>query len=318
MQIVYLSARPQILAGTIASIRAHLNFIDSMLVVAPGRFRQQFADLDLEVITDEELLRGPVPTDHQRRNFALRAALSHHNAVAGEFMMADDDSRPLRGLDQMTFFRDDRYRRYTFGWLDEWTHKRTSFDLGQLATGQILGLLGQPRRAYASHMPQMVDKAMLAEAVDLMSTSASRHPIDEWSTYFNVAPARHPDRFHEPEPYVTLGWPENPAAWQATLEPQAFLFENYFPEHYGPRGVFGSIDPDDHSVEAAIEKVARWRDYELRLLTGLSDPIVGLSQSKRLMRKLRRRIGRAMGNPLPTVQRAEWTSAVRGARRPKT
>jgi hypothetical protein len=315
MQIVYLSARPQVLAGTIASVRAHLAFIDEMLVVAPARIYKKIATSDVDVITDEELLGGPVPTDHQRRNFALRAALSHHPSVGEAFIMADDDSRPLRALDETIFVQDDRYRRYAFGWLDEWRHKKTSFDLGQQATGQVLALYGVPRRAYASHMPQVVDKAMLAEVVDLVSAPGRKYPLDEWSTYFNIAPARHPDRFCDPEPYVTLGWPENAAAWQATVEPSAFLFENYFPEHYGPRGVFAGIDPDDHSIEAAIEKVVKWRDYELRLLAGKSDPIVGLSHSKRLMRKLRRGVGLTIGNQVPPIRRAEWTTALRGTRR---
>lgn len=318
MQIVYLSVRPEVLAGTIASVRAHMPFVDEVLVVAPAKMREQLAAGDVQVITDEELLGGVAPTDHKRRNFALRTGLAVHPAVDDVFMMSDDDSRPLRALDETTFLLDGRYRRYMFGWLDEWTHNSTSFDLGEQATRQILGLFDFPRRAYASHMPQVFEKAFLAEVAELMSVPSSLHPMDEWSTYFNIAPRLHPDSFHEPEHYLTLGWPENPAVWQSTVEPGAFLFENYFPEHYGPEAVFDNIDPEDHTLKAAIEKVVRWRDYELRLLTGKRDPIVGAPPpSKRLAQGVRRTLGYAVGNPVRREQRIAVAALLRATRRAK-
>lgn len=266
MQMVFLSARPAVLAETLAFVRAHLRFVDRVLVVTPERLRAEMTGLAVDLVTDEELGDGPV--DHARRNYALRASLADCDAVADCFLSADDDNRPLVDLPVETYLRQGRYRRYSFGWLDDWETCGTSFDASNLAVRQVLALHGLPRRAYGSHMPQVVDKAMLGESVALLRGAAERHPLCEWSSYLNVAGALHPDRFEDPEPYLTLGWPEDPSTWQATLDPQALHFENFFAEHYAAGQVFDGIEPDDTSYEAAVDKVVRWRTYELEVLAG--------------------------------------------------
>ena len=67
--------------------------------------------------------------------------------------------------------------------------RATSYDACLLASRAVLGLHGFPRLAYASHQPQVVDKELLAEVVALLAPAATRHPLDEWATYFNVAPS---------------------------------------------------------------------------------------------------------------------------------
>jgi hypothetical protein len=268
MQIVYLSARPEVLAGTLRHVRAKLPFADKFLVVTPNRLSAQMHDLGVEVVTDEELLGGPGPADHSRRNYALRTAMGSCAAVDDVFLSSDDDSRPLVALDETTFLRDGRYRRYMFGQLDDWEFRTTSFDACLLASRAVLGLHALPRVAYASHQPQIIDKALLREVSELFASAAARHPLDEWAMYFNAAGALHPDRFEPAEPYIALGWPENAAAWQPLLDPGALLIENTFLEHYAVGGVFEGIDPDDTSYDAAVDKVVRWRTYELAVAAG--------------------------------------------------
>jgi hypothetical protein len=268
MQIVYLSARPDVLAGTLRHARAKLPFIDRVLVVTPQRLAAEMRELDVAVVTDEELLGGPGPADHSHRNYALRAAMAGCAVIDDVFLSSDDDSRPLVTIDEATYLRDGRYRRYMFGHLDDWEFRTTSFDACLLNSRAVLALHAMPRVAYASHQPQVVDKALLREVRDLFAAAAARHPLDEWAIYFNAAGALHPDRFEAPEPYVTLGWPENAAAWQPLLDPGALLIENTFLEHYAPGGVFEGIDPDDTSYDVAVDKVVRWRAYELAVAAG--------------------------------------------------
>ena len=268
MQIVYLSARPDVLAGTLRHVRAKLEFADSFLVVTPERLSAPMRQLGVEVVTDEQLLGGRGPADHSQRNYALRAAMSSCDLVDDVFLSSDDDSRPLVALPETTFLRDDRYRRYAFGHLDDWELRTTSYDACLLNSRAVLALHALPRLAYASHQPQIIDKAMLAEVSALFAAAAARHPLDEWATYFNAAGALHPDRFEPPEPYIALGWPENAAAWQPLRDPGALLIENTFLEHYAPGEVFEGIDPDDTSSEAAVDKVVRWRSYELAVAAG--------------------------------------------------
>jgi hypothetical protein len=268
MQIVYLSARPDVLTGTLRHARAKLPFVDKVLVITPQRLGAAMRELGVDVVTDEQLLGGPGPTDHSQRNYALRAAMGSCSAIDDVFVASDDDSRPLLELAETTFLRDGRYRRYTFGHLDDWEFRTTSFDACLLASRAVLALHGFPRVAYASHQPQIVDKALLREVSDLFAAAAARHPLDEWAIYFNAAGALHADRFEPAEPYVTLGWPENAAAWQPLLDPGALLIENTFLEHYAPGGVFEGLDPDDTSYDVAVDKVVRWRSYELAVAAG--------------------------------------------------
>ena len=318
MQLVILSARPAMLAGTLRSVGAHLPFVDAVLVVTPGRLVAEVRALGVEVVTDEQLLDGAGPTDHSHRNYLLRAALAGCPAVAEVFLSADDDNRPLVEVPETAFVRDGRHRRYAFGSLDDWDARATSYDRCLLATRQVLALHAMPRVAYASHMPQVVDKALLAEVVALLAPAAARHPLDEWASYGNVAGALHPDRFEPAEPYVTLGWPEDASTWQPLLDPGALLFENCFLEHYAAGEVFDGIDPDDLSYAAAVDKVVRWRGYELAVLAGdRSAALADHPQPGPVGRALRAARSRTLGDPVlrERQQRAATAAAVRAQQR---
>ncbi len=318
MQLVLLSARPAMLTGTLRHVRAHLPWVDDVLVVAPARLADEVRGLGVDAVTDEELLGGAGPADHSTRNYALRAALPGCEAVAPVFLAADDDNRPLVDLPETTFVRDGRYRRYAFGALDDWDTAATSYDRCLLATRQVLALHGMPRVAYASHMPQVVDKELLAEVVALLAPAAARHGLDEWAAYLNVAGALHPERFEPAEAYVTLGWPEDSSTWQAVRDPAALLFENCFLEHYAPGAVFDGIDPDDTSYAAAVDKVVRWRSYELAVLAGERPaalaPAAGHGAVGRLARRVRTA---AVGDPVlrDRRQRAATAAVLRALRR---
>ena len=318
MQLVFLSARPTVLAQTLGFWRAHAPFLDEVLVVAPARCADQLTALGVQVVTDEQLLRDARVEDHAARNYALRTALADSPAVRDVFVASDDDSRPLVPLPEDTWVRDGRHRRYHFGWLDDWDKTATSFDRASLAVRQVLALHGRPRLAYNAHQPQVLDKALLGAVRDELAGAAARHPLEEWSCYFNVAPTLAPSRFHDPEPYVTLGWPEDPSTWQPLLDPAALLFENFFAEHYAAGAVFDGIAPDDTSYDAAVDKVVRWRTYELEVLAGERPaalaPDVGHSKAGEALRRAR---AKAVGDPVlrDRLTRAAAAATVRAQRR---
>lgn len=318
MQVVFLSARPEVLAGTLKHVRAHLPWLTGTLVVTPARLSSAMAKLGLDVVTDEELLDGSGPSDHSHRNYLLRSALAGCNAVEDVFLSSDDDSRPLVDLPSSTWLREGRYRRYTFGHLDDWDLRATSYDACLQASRAVLALHGLPRLAYAAHMPQVVDKALLGEVTALFAAAAGRHALDEWATYFNAAGHLHPDRFEEPEPHVTLGWPDDTSTWQPMLDPGALLIENTFLEHYAAGAVFEGIDPDDTSYAAAVDKVVRWRDYELAVLAGERPaalaPELAIGGLGRALRKAR---AATFGDPVlrERRQRAATAAALRAQAR---
>ena len=309
MQLVVLSARPSMLAGTLLHVRAHLPWVDGVLVVCPERLVAELP-AGVEHVTDSALLGSAGPSDHSHRNYALRAALATCAAVDDVFLSADDDNRPLVDLPLETFVRDGRYRRYAFAHLDDWDQRATSYDRCLHNARAILGLHAMPRLAYASHQPQIVDKALLAEVVELFAPAAARHPLDEWSTYFNAAGALHPERFAEPEAYLTLGWPDDTSTWQAMRDPGALVFENCFLEHYAAGGVFHGIDPDDTSYAAAADKVVRWRGYELAVLAGERPAALADHEPPGPVGKaLRRARSATVGDPVLRERRARAAAA---------
>ena len=279
MQIVYLSARPDLLAETLGHVRHFASFLDEAVVIAPQRLASQMAlvgepwGLPVVVVTDEELLDAPLTLDHAARNQQLRAAVTHHDAVADVFVMSDDDARPIVPIDESFFVGPDgRHRRRYFYTLADWHHNVTDFDKSLLHSWIALRQRGlSDPLCYASHMPQIIDKALYAEVNASMQSIAERYPIDEWSPYFNIAPVEHPERFADPEAFVTLGWPQYPGEWPHQVTPPQHVFENHHPELHEAGALYDGLptacDPQT-AADTNLEKIIRWYRLErqVRLL----------------------------------------------------
>ena len=273
MQIVYLSARPALLAETLGHLRHFAPFIDNAVVIAPRRLESQMSAigepwaLPVTVVTDEELIDSPMSLDHAARNQQLRAAVASHAAVADVFVMSDDDARPIIDIDESIFITaDGRHRRRYFHALADWRHNVTDFDKSLLHSWIALRQRGLPDPlCYASHMPQVIDKALYAEVTSSLQSVAERYPIDEWSPYFNLAPVQHPDRFAEPEAFVTLGWPQYPGEWAHQVTPPQHVFENHHPELHESGALYDGLptacEPDT-AADTNLEKIVRWYRLE--------------------------------------------------------
>lgn len=278
MQIVYISNRPQIFAETLMHVILCMEFIDNIVICVPDNLIETFhatkSKLPIVVIPESALLDQQEQQrirelDHQSRNYLLRTRLAQSNNVEPQFIMSDDDARPLKKIDLEQFINNGRYRRYFFYDLALWNNNQTEFDAGQIATWAILQHHDLPHLAYASHMPQIIDKALLLEAAEFFSGYATKHPLCEWSTYFNFASSRHPERFCEPEAYQTLCWPEHPLAWKEFVTPERYLFENVTPSLYEPKGIFteASCDILDSAKleQTNINKIIAWAKYRVAI-----------------------------------------------------
>src|SRR5262249_47219100 len=147
MQLVTLSNRPTVVAETVAHLRHFLPWLDRVVVVAPA---SSHAEVEAafgsgsagELLAREELRGAAAGPDPMERNFTLRGGLGPHPSIDDVFLMADDDHRPLKPVDE-SFFRDgDRHRGYFFYDLDEWPGRSTPFDDGQHHVRELLGYLG--------------------------------------------------------------------------------------------------------------------------------------------------------------------------------
>ena len=140
----------------------------------------------------------------------------------------------------------------------------TSFDRGMRNTWRALSEAAYPTRAYASHMPQIVNKSVVNEVFDRFVTSRDAPAYDEWSLYFNVAAQLYPQHFRA-KAYGALGWPMRPGDWPPELEPLDPAFENYYSQNYeaAEGGMFaglkplGDLDAKTNCAAAALRQARR-------------------------------------------------------------
>jgi hypothetical protein len=267
MQVVFLSARPDVLAGTWRLMRRHMPWVGPALVVCPARLAHGVRlDDACTVLTDEELTGSSASAladlDHTSRNTLLRRRLADCAAVDEEFLMSDDDYRPMRHVPRSFFGPPGRHRMRYFYDLRQWAGCSTSFDEAQHRTAEILGYLRLPTRSYGSHLPQPIWRSELSAAFATIRTLVDSDLVCEWSVYANVAMAASPERFVEPAPFSTLCWPQYRGEWSWWIEPEAPPhFENHYPELYEPGHLFAGIppEPDEGDEERyAFERWSRW------------------------------------------------------------
>lgn len=272
MQMVFLTARPGVFADTVAYVRHFMPFVDEIVALCPESVHDQMppgvtvlGDTEITGLDADEI----TALDHQSRNYRLRTAMLSHPSIAEQFIMADDDNRPLGPVDR-SFYLDDagRYRNYWFYDLANWGRDTTPFDQGITHALLVLPRFGlaDQRKAYSSHMPQIVDRELFSEVAAIVAEPASKYPMDEWSTYFNGARSLAPDRFAPPEPYATLGWPQFPGLWPQQVVPAEYRFENFHEEMYESDGLFAGMSAAlalPNADANNLEKVVRWHRFGL-------------------------------------------------------
>jgi hypothetical protein len=110
-QMVYLSIHPEILDLSLASVRANLPFIDRIVVLTSQQAKDAIAVVakrhfgESLVLSDHEALDGSAAAaEHTPRNTWLRRLLYRHEAIAPNFIAADEDYLALApiGIDQFS------------------------------------------------------------------------------------------------------------------------------------------------------------------------------------------------------------------------
>ena len=268
MQIVYISNQKDIAQETLEYAENLMPFLTEAVFVCPGSQLRDYcfkSRLKVTVMDEAEVLgkdwkRFLKSKDHQFRNCLLRFSLARLSEIGDEFVMSDDDNRPLVKIPLSFYKSEGRYASYYFYDLKDWSPRGTDYDRGQRETCRILKK-GYGTLSYSSHMPQIIHKGLLAETAEVFrGILASNAPLDEWSAYFNYGRSVYPERFHPPEPYKTLCWPPFPSDWKLCVWPDEFIFENFYPMLYERSSIFSdlptSFDKNSY-VEIAKEKIKR-------------------------------------------------------------
>lgn len=271
VQILYLSARPALLRETLGHVAHFAPMFDDVVVVVPERLAADFDGVGT-IITDEALT-GRSSSElsamaHTSRNYLLRTSAATHPAIDDVFVMSDDDSRPLVAIDQSIFIDGTgRHRRRWFHTMGTWRRANTEFDESILNTWVLLRQMGHPDPlSFASHMPQIIDKELYAAVAERFAPFRDTYALEEWSTYFTIAPTLEPGRFAEPEPFGTLGWPQYPGEWPHQISPPRHIYENHHPELHEPGGLYDGLPTGcvPETVDATnLEKIMRWHRLDI-------------------------------------------------------
>lgn len=277
MQIIYISNRIDIVRETLRLVETYMPFVNEAIIFGPRDFckKATFKDgyrFEIKLVAEEDCISGAElrhlrQSDHQYRNYHLRRHLIRLDDVKAEFLMSDDDARPLRMVEISDFKYAGAYRNYFFYDLQEWPRDGlTAFDEGQDNTGVVLDYFHMPTLSYASHMPQIINKKIYMEATEKFLNQSKDFSLCEWSIYFNFAVSNHPDLFQKPEPYRTLCWPDTYISWPQYVKAKSVLFENYYPDFYKPGGPFFGLTlpdkPRDELNDAGLKKAILWRRYK--------------------------------------------------------
>ena len=259
-QIVFLSARPDPILATLPYIEEFMPFIKELVVCCPdymADYMHQFykGGLKLTTITDDQLLAGrTLPPDHSTRNFFLRCLAMEQEAIDDEFIMCDDDYRPLHPITEEFFYKDGKYRGYYFADISQWKYYITelfSYDYCHFRTLRFLRSHGYPTFQYSAHMPQLINKVWYRELI-------AKYPeirtmgYDEWSTYFNYIAAEHREQY-QPCKYTTLCWPDIGGPPRGVTQPE-FAFENFYSENYARGRAFAGLSESFRGRDKVLEE----------------------------------------------------------------
>lgn len=276
MQIVYLSNRPTVLAGTLGAVARCQPWLDHAVVCAPREQHDAMRALasdswphNLTLLDEVEVTGLDAATigalGHVERNVTMRRALIEQGHTDATFLLSDDDYRPLTTIPISDFVTDDgRHHRYYFYDLAQWPGDQTSYDQAQIRTLAVLQLLGLPTLSYGSHMPQIMTVNGWRRAFELSDSVGGGALVDEWSLYFNVGAAERRDRFAEPRPFRTLAWPQWPHQWPFMVRPDPIRFENHHPEHEAPGGLFAEFGAVASDADA-LARIIAWRQAEVAI-----------------------------------------------------
>lgn len=253
-QMFTITARKEDILETLPYYEHFVPWIKRILICCPQKTKTELqaeykGKLEMSFITDEELFETiEKPRDHQIRNYMIRALVMKTELLDDVFIMADDDNRPLREIDENFFVTNASDSvKYNLYYFYEDGHKwhgaagsYTSYDKGLLNTTVFLETRGLPVKLFSVHAPQVIVKKVYNEALDKYPESIGES-VDEWSIYGNYAISAYPNNF-EIRPFETMCWPGMPTDWLTDISPTKYSFENFYRHQYEAGGIFEDFD----------------------------------------------------------------------------
>lgn len=268
-QMVMLTARTEQFLNTIQYVEHLMPFIEEVVLLCPDKTKEEVnkryqGRLKLKYATDNEILAGDsLPKDHAVRNFLLRCKAMRLPCIDEEFIMSDDDYRPLVPIPKEFFVQDHQFKVYYCHDLGLWTKELklknyTSFDWSMERSNAFLTEHGYSNLLYDSHMPQVIRKEWFLDMINEYP-EIQNQGLSDWSMYMNYSIAHHPESFFV-TPYVTLAWPGRASSWYPVVKPKVYYFENHYSELYEKGWCFEGFSTtfNENSLYENVEKVHRY------------------------------------------------------------
>ncbi|WKT00464.1 glycosyltransferase family 4 protein [Gallibacterium salpingitidis] len=239
LQFVFISICMGKLSNTIKTLDTFVNFVKEYIIITSDNYINECKEIISEnkivVIDEKNILQDKydyfIGADHQTKNWLLRSSLVNLDILDEQFIMLDDDNRPLKDIAIEHFIDDGKYNVYFYFDLLDWANYMTDYDFGQHYVKNVLDQDGYELLSYSSHKPQIIDKRIFREVVEKYLDIGLENPIDEWSIYFNYAISNYPKLFNKIK-YDTLNWPGHPSNWQQKYFPSEYNFENYYENNF--------------------------------------------------------------------------------------
>lgn len=267
MQLVIISNRPHILKDTCERFNYYMSFISEILVFVKDDRVHEFKNIcksikNLKIISENYLLDdlnisklteyNSFPfKNHVKINYLLRKKISYCDLVEKNFIMADDDFRPIKKIKKDFFLSDEnKYSAFFTSSLPVWLkYSNVNFKkinetdkkeyhpclISSIDEFILLKSLNFPTFMFASHMPQIINKELFKESVEFFEKYESKFILEEWNTYFNYILHYHRDKVNL-KLFETINWP----SYQYDLNnselhdcfvyfyTNKFSFENYY------------------------------------------------------------------------------------------
>jgi glycosyltransferase involved in cell wall biosynthesis len=282
VQWLSISNVPASLARTIPLIDERVSWVKEFLIVGPESQREEITAIPsrhpIRFVPEESVLGDMMEEfragDHMFKNWTLRTLVAQRPELDEEFVMFDDDNVPGVEIEKSVFFGDTyRYVGYYFYDMPRWPHRKSPYDFGLHTARELLTAEGLEVLAYSAHQPQVFNKTLFGEVIELFTRIGAGKGIDEWSAYFDYVASRYPTLLSK-QVFQSLSWPDGPWTWEHQYRPLVSRFENYYPGAYKDGSHSAMREEMTHE-----EKVALKRSQEAPYLHSLalykkSEPIL--------------------------------------------
>jgi glycosyltransferase involved in cell wall biosynthesis len=275
-QMVYISVDPVKFSLSLQSVLSNMKFIKSIVLLTKKSLVDEFniilsdCGVKFHIIKDEDLLSEQEISvlDHQTRNTLLRKKLYLQDIIDENFIASDDDYLAITNID-LNFYQNGTVHNcyYYYNDLESWLGSypsKTSYDLGLIKTGSLLRSFGYARKAFSSHMPQIINKKLVNDIFYSYLSDARNMGVDEWSLYFNIAMFEKPKCFNLCK-YQTLSWPGNSTDWVNDVIQNEFSFQNYYDA--AENGIAEVVPADSSILKEYRDKIEFMKNLEVNEIT---------------------------------------------------